>query len=612
MAEQPLTPADAIAQGRTVLSCDSPPLSGEATDWLLVSGWAHSPAGIDEVQVLVDDAGPQPIEFGLSRPDVAAEHGIEPMVGFRGRFCIREWGPGDHRVALAAVAGDGTVARAQGTITVSEYGPYRSWLARQPWARPSPVLALFWAVRRPGRVAVLDGRDLRDELLRLAKRRRGHLLLLAPDGRPAPHARARVARAFRPGPRPDLVYADEDAIVEDGGRGADFLKPGWSPELLLSTDYVGPLLGVGPKAAAAALEAAPGPIGSIYELCLALVDAPLRVERIPEVLFTGEHPRVPGDGDRVREAIEAVGRRRGLQIRTEPAGVPGARHVGWEIRGRPKVSVVIPTAGSQDLIGGCLDSIAHRTSYPELEVVLVDSSGGALDRHLGALEGVEHRVVPYEPGSEPFNFPRALRLGAEAAGGQYLLFRDDDTEVVAVDWVERMLEHAQLDGVGVVGAKLLFPGGDVQHAGINVARGARGAYNLFAQLPGEEPGYRGLLRLSRNCSGVTSACMMTSAKLFAALGGLDEVYAIDYCDPDFCQRAIEAGQRVVWTPRAVLIHREKQSRDVPLDPGDRLRYERRWRERYADGDDLYHPGFADYPSYSYAEPFPPGNVAVSD
>ncbi|MEK6277761.1 MAG: glycosyltransferase [Actinomycetota bacterium] len=589
-----------------MLCCDTPALGGHVSGWLLVSGWAHAPGGVAEVRVSVDGAAQQGVEANLPRPDVHHEHGVPPDAGFRARLDTRGWGEGEHELSLEAVSRDGSSARVQGPLTVSEHGAYRDWLERRGES-PGRVTLPFGR----GRVVRADGSDLVPDLRRLARRGRGHLLVLDAAGRPARGARERVARAFRADPRPDLVYADEDAIVEDGGRGADFLKPAWSPELLLSTDYVGPLLGVGPAAAAAALDAAPGPIGGIYELCLALADAPLRVERVPEVLFTCERPRIARDDDEARAAIEALGQRRGLRARIEPAEVPGARHVGWEIRGRPRVSVVIPTGASGGLIAGCLESIVRKTTYPEVEVVLVDSSGGALDRHLSPLEGVEHRVVRYQRGPERFNFPRALRLGVEAAGGEYLLFCDDDTEVLTPEWVERMLEHAQLDGVGAVGAKLLFPDGDVQHGGVNVARGARGAYNLFAHLPGEEPGYRGLLGLARNTSAVTSACMMAPAELFRSLGGLDEDYTNDYCDPDFCHRAIEAGLRVVWTPRAVLVHREKQSREVQLDPADLRLYEQLWGERFAGGDDLYHPGFADYPSYRYAEPFPPHNVAVA-
>ncbi len=588
--------ADAVAAGRAVIHCQAPAIDeGAAIDAsAIVLGWAWSPAGIESVELTIDGVVKLPLRRGLYRPDVARLLDVDSTaLGFAEYIDTSGWAPGEHAVSVAAIDGRGRVARHAGSVSAGRDEPYRAWRRR------TGGFAREGRSARPGGLVHEDGSDLRPALRRIAARHSGHVLIAGTNGELAPRARGRVAGAFRGRPPPDLVYADEDAIVADGRRGADYLKPGWSPELLLSTDYVGPLVGVGPRAARAALDSDPGPLTTIYELMLLVVDAGLRVERIPEVLFTSAAPRRPADEGRVREAIEALGARRGLRPRIEDTGRPGARHAGWELRGEPCVSIVIPTAYTGRMLDRCLASVRERSTYSNLEVVLVDSSAGALPADLPALRGVEHSIVACEGA---FNYSRACNLGAAAATGDYLLFANDDVEVTTADWIERLLEHAQIDGVGPVGAKLTYPDGTIQHAGVNLAPIAGGAAHMFALLPGCAGGYQGLLGLTRNCTAVTAACVMIDAGLFGELDGFEESLVMEFGDVDLCVRATEAGRRVVWTPRAELIHHEAASRGMGSHAADAERFMARWRDRFADGDPLYHPAFLIYPSFEYQTP----------
>jgi GT2 family glycosyltransferase len=402
----------------------------------------------------------------------------------------------------------------------------------------------------------------------------------------------------------DLVYADEDAVMPDGERGDAFFKPGWSPELLLSTDYVGPLVAIGPRAARAALAADQQAPQTIYEVLLRVVDAPLKVERIPQVLFTSHAPRIPADDLRIRDAIARLAARRGRSAQVVSLEQPGARDVRWQLDGAPLVSVVIPTSFAGGRLTDCLRSLRERTSYSNIEAVIVDSSPGlAIDE---LLAGLPHRVVPYR-GS--FNFSTAVNMGARAASGDCLLVLNDDTEVRSPDWVQRMLEHVLAPGVGVVGATLLYPGGTVQHAGVAVAAGATGSWHVHWGLPGDAPGHHGMLQMTRNHSAVTGACMMVETKLFAELGGFDESFVSEFGDLDLCLRAIERGRRVVCTQRAVLTHHERSSLPMRLNAADCKRFTERWAARYAGGDPFYHPACLP-PSYEL--PTQPGGPRLAD
>jgi len=605
--------AAAIAAGRTVMWCDWPIFDGEACadEYLHVYGWAYCGSGLEEVSVM---AAGRPFEArtDLPRPDVDGTlPGFEGNVsGFLAVLDTRGWPPGSHDVTVRARGrGGGDVARS-GTVHVGPDLPYRAWLRRaareeaheaQPPSAGSvaPALAvhLLEAHDALGSAQASLARQtysnwhpatgsLGDTLLAVAGGV-GPAVLVEDRGTLAPRALARLAAAMGARSAPDLVYADEDAVMGDGERGDASFKPGWSPELLLSADYVGPLVAIGPRAASAVLAAESQHPRTIYETLLRAVDAPLNVVRVPETLFTSDRPRAPADDAHVREAIELLAARRGRSAQLVALGRRGARDVRWELGTEPLVSVVIPS-GSDELLARCLLSLRELTTYRRLEVVIVDSTAGGLSCVEELLDEVPHRLVPY---TGRFSFSLAINIGAAAASGEYLVLLNDDTEVRSSDWIERMLEHALTPGVGVVGCKLLYPGGTVQHGGVVIAPGGLGAGHINVGFPADAPGYRGMLDTPHNCSAVTGACMMVSSQLYAQLDGFDEGFDSEYSDIDLCLRAIERGLRVVWTPRAVLTHHERSSLPMVINPRDQERFRQRWGSRYRSGDPFYHPAF---------------------
>jgi len=607
--------AGAIAAGHTAMCCEWPVLDGRTVvdEHLCIEGWAYCERGLDEVVVIVD-GDRHSAHLGLPRADVdEALPAFDGQVsGFRLVLDMRGCAPGAHDLSVVAVGRDGRAVGQGGIVTCGPELPYRAWRERH---RPAPVAAVTRSAQRPPLIVCVlktgaPGVPLAESLERQSHRNwhlaEGQLglalieiardncagVIVEDSGFLDPSALARVATAMEADPPADLVYADEDVLAADGGRVGAYFKAGWSPELLLSTDYVGPLVGVSAAAARAVLDVAPDPPATIYDLLLRLADAPVRVERIPEVLFTSQRSRVPSDDYRARMALEALAARRGRKIRITRLARPGTRDVSWEVEGEPLVSVVIPTSYSDGLMSECLRSIREQTTYEHLEVVIVDSSAEHLASSEPELAGLEQRVVSYEG---EFNLSRAVNQAARAARGDYLVLLNDDTEVRSPDWVQRMLAQAQAPGVGVVGCRLLYPDERVRHGGVAVHAGK--PWDLYLGFPADAPGYRGLLRLVRNCSAVTGACMLVSADLFEQLGGFDESMQVNFADIDFCLRAVQKGRRVVWTPHAELVHRERSSLSPRPGPADIERFSGRWGAPYADGDPYYHPAFM--PSLDY-------------
>ena len=163
------------------------------------------------------------------------------------------------------------------------------------------------------------------------------------------------------------------------------------------------------------------------------------------------------------------------------------------------------------------------------------------------------------PASGDFNFARLNNLGVRHASGSHLLFLNNDTEPLHQDWLTGLLEWSQQPEVGVVGAKLFYPDGRLQHVGIALGVGA-GAAQLFRGSPGAHRGYVDSALVVRNCAAVTAACLMTRREVFDEAGGFDERFAVDFNDVDYCLRVGRLGYRVLFTPHARLLHHEFSTR----------------------------------------------------
>jgi GT2 family glycosyltransferase len=259
----------------------------------------------------------------------------------------------------------------------------------------------------------------------------------------------------------------------------------------------------------------------------------------------------------------------------------GRFRVRYRVHGEPLVSVIIPTRDRVELLRGAVASVLERSGWAHLELLVVDN-GSTDPETLRFLEGIAppHRVLR-RPG--PFDWSALNNNAAREARGEYLLFLNNDIEAIEPGWVEALLEHAQRPGIGAVGAKLLYPDGTVQHAGI--ALGMDGfAGHPFRGARGDDPGPGGLLSVARECSAVTGACLMIRRETFSALGGYDPDLRIAFNDVDLCLRAACRGHRTVWTPHAMLVHHESASRSPVHPRSEYLLVQSRWGRAGARGD----------------------------
>src|SRR6185312_5701379 len=246
--------------------------------------------------------------------------------------------------------------------------------------------------------------------------------------------------------------------------------------------------------------------------------------------------------------------------------------------------IIIPTRDGVRFLRRCLRSIEEKTTYPNYEILIVDN-GSVEAETLDYFRTLRHRVLPFE---EPFNFSRLNNFAAKQARGGYLVLLNNDTEVVAGEWLPSMLELCQLEGIGIVGAKLYYPDRTIQHAGVVLGLSGGVADHSHKHFSGRSYGYFGALKCIRNYSAVTAACMMVRKEVFDAVGGFDEQLQVAFNDVDFCLRVRDQGYRIVWTPYCELIHHESVSRGFAMDWREVELMQRRWGQALL-SDPYYNP-----------------------
>lgn len=417
------------------------------------------------------------------------------------------------------------------------------------------------------------------------------LLFLDHDDELTPDALAEAALYLADHPDTDFLYSDDDKIDADGNRFAPQFKPDYSPELLLSYMYMSHLCVIRRSLFDQVGGLRVGFEGSQdYDLALRATEKAVRVGHLPLILY---HWRVlPGStahsGGEKPSSFEAG--RRAVAEALERRGVNASvSRPQWAVQGNlgifshefpdtgPSVAIVIPTKNQLPLLKACLEAL-QKTTYRNYQVVIVDNESDDPET-LDYLGSIPHTVLRIPNPNGRFNFAAINNRAAECVDSEYVLFLNNDTEIISPRWLSQMMGYAQLPGVGAVGARLLYSDGRIQHAGI-----VHGLYHGMAGpalklLPDWDHGYLSYAKVVRNYSAVTAACLLTPRRLFLDLKGFDEgQFGVAYNDVDYCYRLVDGGYRCVYCPDAELVHREGSSRGFADNPQELATF----RRKYAD------------------------------
>ena len=418
-----------------------------------------------------------------------------------------------------------------------------------------------------------------------------YLVFLDHDDELTCDALGEVALYLAQHPETDFLYSDDDKIDINGQRYAPQFKPDWSPELLLSYMYFSHLCAVKRNLFETIGRMRVGFEGSQdYDFALRATEKADKIAHLPLVLY---HWRAIAGSTAIagtakpksfiagEKAIQEALQRRGIKAtvyQPEWAVKLGLGLFDHKFPDNgPSVAIIIPTKNRLKLLKNCLTSL-EKTTYQNYQIVVIDNESDE-EETLAYLEQIPHRVLKIKNPDGKFNFAAINNSAASQVETDYVLFLNNDTEVISPEWLSQMIGYAQIEGVGAVGARLLFPDGRVQHAGIIHGMHHGLAGHAFKLINKDDGGYLSYAKVVRNYSAVTAACMLTPRKLFLELGGFDQIeFAVAYNDADYGYRLLEKGYRSVYCPKE-FIHYEGTSRGFCDNPKESATYRQKYGKK---------------------------------
>ncbi|MGL9999272.1 glycosyltransferase family 2 protein [Enterococcus sp. DIV1444a] len=442
--------------------------------------------------------------------------------------------------------------------------------------------------------------------------------LLDNDDELAINAFYEVVKVLNENPELDLIYSDEDKIDMDGNRSDPAFKPDWSPDLLLGTNYISHL-GVYRRSILEEIGGfRKGYEGSQdYDLVLRFTEKTTkeRIKHIPKVLYywrmlpTSTAVDQGSKGYAFEAGLRAVQDalvRRGINGHATHGAANGLYDVYYDIESEKLVSIIIPTKNGYKDVQRCVSSIIEKTTYQNYEIIMADN--GSTDPKMHELYAEFEQQLPgrffVEAIDIPFNFSTINNRAAKKAHGEYLLFLNNDTEVITENWLTLMVSFAQQERIGCVGAKLLYPNNTVQHAGVILGLGGVAGHGHYGY-PHGDLGYFGRLAINVNYSAVTAACLLMKKADFDAVGGFEEAFTVAFNDVDLCLKVQALGRDNVWLHEAELYHFESQTRGYDDKGKKKKRFEQEkvmMEEKWGpliENDPFYNPNLTrDIPNFS--------------
>lgn len=403
------------------------------------------------------------------------------------------------------------------------------------------------------------------------------------------HALYWMARELNDHPNADLIYSDEDKITEEGVRHYPHFKSDWNPELILSQNYVCHFTVVRRtlfEKLGGIRKGFDGAQDWDFVLRVSENTTPDNIRHIPKILYhwrvidgstakaTESKPYVTAAQIKaVSEHLERIGDR-GARVESMPA--VSMLRVTYQIPEPPLVSLIIPTHNQCEMLSTCVRGILESTAYKNIEILIVDNRSDEPEtlRYLEQI-GAQPRVKVIRDEGE-FNFARINNDAVLRASGTILGFVNNDIQVMHPEWLGEMVSHVIRPNIGAVGARLLYPNGTVQHAGVILGIGGV-ADHMMKHISAQSLGYFCRAILPQNLSAVTAACMLVKRDAFERVRGFDQDnFAVAYNDIDFCLRLRNAGYLITYTPYAELLHHESISRGYEDTPEKQARFQREY------------------------------------
>ena len=437
-----------------------------------------------------------------------------------------------------------------------------------------------------------------------------YLMLCDHDDTLEPDALYEIIKAINEKDNPDVLYTDEDKVSMDGKHYFDpNFKPDYNLFRLRENNYICHIFVV--------KKALTDRVGLLrtefdgaqdYDFIFRCCEEADKVVHIPKVLYhwrchmdsTAADPESKAYAYQAgRRAIKEHYQRMGIDASVEMTERPGWYRSYVKIQDNPKISIIIPNKDHIEDLELCLFSLTKRSTYKNYEILIVENNSEKPETFEYYKKLPDRypkvKVLTWE---KEFNYSGINNFAAEQAEGMYLLFLNNDVEILTPQWMEEMLQICQQKDVAITGAKLYYPDDTIQHAGVVLGLGGI-AGHIMCKASREDPGYFGRTVTVQEISAVTAACMMIRTEDFYNVGGFDETFQVAFNDIDLCMKVRAAGKKIVFTPYAELYHYESKSRGLEDTPEKQFRFDKevkafeaKWSEQLAKGDPYYSPNLS--------------------
>ncbi|MBU3841014.1 MAG: glycosyltransferase family 2 protein [Candidatus Ruminococcus intestinipullorum] len=421
----------------------------------------------------------------------------------------------------------------------------------------------------------------------------------------APDAFFECVKAINQDSTIDMIYTDEDKITMDGKEHFQpHFKSDFNIDMLRSVNYICHLTVVKRE-----LFEKVGFLNSEfngaqdYDFVLRCVEQASNIKHIAKILYhwrahmdsTAENPESKLYAFQAgARAIEAHYERCGIDAKVSQEELNGLYRSKYQIKEQPLVSIIIPNKDHIEDLDKCIRSIEEKSTYKNVEYIVIENNSEKKEtfEYYDKIQ-VEFPKVKVVFWEREFNYSAINNFGVTFAQGEYLLFLNNDTEIINVDCIEELLGYCMREDVGIVGAKLFYEDDTVQHAGVIIGMGGV-AGHAFIGAGKSDPEYFGRALIAQDYSAVTAACLMTKRKIFDEVEGFEEKLAVAFNDVDFCLKVRAAGYLVVYNPYAQLHHYESKSRGLE-DTEEKVRrfqgeirtFQYRWADILNEGDPYY-------------------------
>lgn len=429
--------------------------------------------------------------------------------------------------------------------------------------------------------------------------------LLDHDDLLAPDALYEIAALLNSDETFDAVYTDEDKVTTElSEHFQPHLKPDFNLDLLRSNNYICHFFVVRRtlvEQCGGFRRAYDG--AQDYDFIFRCVEGARRVGHVPRILYHWRTHKASTADNPASKMYAFEAGKRAIEGNLERCGVKGAvvthtsdygfYNVTYPVKDNPLISIIIPNKDQRDTLKQCLDSVERRSTYQNYEILVVENNSEEAETFAYYEELKQKKNVRVLTWGGEFNYSAINNFAVREAKGEYLVFLNNDIQVITPGWLEELLANCQRPEVGIVGAKLYYPDDTIQHAGVIIGMGGV-AGHAFRGMKRSRTGYLHKASLQMDYSAVTAACMMVERSVFEAIGGFEEALVVAFNDVDICLRVCQKGYLVVYNPHVELYHYESKSRgaDDSKEKVNRFKQETefmktRWRDLLKKGDPYY-------------------------